>query len=217
MNHFKGALAAAIAIFSLVAGSASSQATLILTNDEASFGTLGTIPFISTFEDFGDTFEFPGDPFTRGGVTYTSGANITVGVSSGYPVPTTVISYNFWTPLTGNIDNYTMFGFDIGVQFGSTITFTIFTNVGNYVFANQSVAEFPDMGFFGFYTPDEILTGFQIDVDAGAGALTGLTNVRVGNVGVVQVPEPATMALFAAGLLGLGLMSRRRKTDTAEA
>jgi hypothetical protein len=56
----------------------------------------------------------------------------------------------------------------------------------------------------GSYWPDEILS------DQGGLLLPEAPTVAT-SVGIVQVPEPTSIVLFGAGLLGLSLMSRRRK------
>jgi hypothetical protein len=56
----------------------------------------------------------------------------------------------------------------------------------------------------GSYWPDEILS------DQG-GLLLPEGHPVASSVRIVQVPEPTSVALFGAGLLGLGLVSRRRR------
>jgi hypothetical protein len=57
-------------------------------------------------------------------------------------------------------------------------------------------------------TADLLFSTFGLNA---AGYDVGLDNVTIRQISDVTVPEPASIALFAAGLAGLGWMSRRRK------
>jgi hypothetical protein len=49
-----------------------------------------------------------------------------------------------------------------------------------------------------------------VDTDASGNATTLAGNVRIGGGGFTPIPEPATLALFGAGLFGLGRLRRRK-------
>ena len=89
---------------------------------------------------------------------------------------------------------------------GTSGTFTIFDNA----------ADFPDLHIvfvFGFarISPDWI--SFQLNgVTQGTWSVNGS---RQALSNVILVPEPAMLALFGAGLLGLGLARRRRGVTSA--
>lgn len=63
-------------------------------------------------------------------------------------------------------------------------------------------------------TPSSILVGFNaFSVPGGGGSLFALLNINTTHA--EAVPEPATLALFAFGLAGLGFMTRRRRRSAA--
>ena len=65
----------------------------------------------------------------------------------------------------------------------------------------------------------DILPGFDpnfsfesVCISANCGSFsTGIDNLREVTAGQVAAPEPGTLALFGIGLVGLGIMSRRRR------
>jgi hypothetical protein len=193
-------------------------AGVVTYSSRATFNSQGTIVFNSNFDDFiGTEFTQPGDPFTRGDVTYTSGDNLIVGTGDNYSIGTFrgVMSYNFWSPITGTIstasNQYDLFGFDVAVTSGP-IDITVNTNLNSYVFSGLSV---PDgsttFAFEGFQaTGGEFFTGFSVATQ-GQGFLPGMTDVAVGTAGSAATPEPGTFSILglAVGALVLRKKSRR--------
>jgi hypothetical protein len=196
------------------------QASVIEYSSESMFQSQGTIAYNSTFNDFGTGFGFPGDPFTRGDVTYTSTNNLTwgntaIGWSGLYStLSDTLIGNNWWTPITGTISTgpqYNMFGFHIGTYNTSPITFNLTTNLGNYTFASETIADSAagNYDFRGFISGSgEYLTGFSVVADYGSGNLPGLTHVQVGHT-ANNVPDGSTTLLLSSiGFLGLAALRR---------
>ena len=189
-------------------------ADVVVVTDRTTLNSLGTIVYDSNFSDFPSGFSFPGDPFTRGDVTYTSQQNLIVGSGTSYSIgdSQTVMSNNYWTPLTGTIststNQYTLFGFDLAVTSGP-VTVTVDTNDGSFVYPNLTVGNGdPNFTFEGFEAINgEYFTGFRIDT-LGTGYLPGVTNVALGIAGPSTVPEPSALP-FAFAALALVILASK--------
>jgi hypothetical protein len=113
--------------------------------------------------------------------------------------------------------SFNLFGFDLATLEGFgpyPVAITLHTNKAVYQFPDLAVLAdavvAPGKSFYGFSTtdPTEHFTSFSIT--SSAGAIPALDDVMLGLATVSPVPEPETVSLLIAGLMLLGLASRRR-------
>jgi hypothetical protein len=199
-------LAAAAVVFTV----ASASAGVTMYTSRAAFNAQGVIVENYGFEDFSWCFNTPPDPWLTHGVLYNSRDNLIVG-NGCYGTPSQMIAYNFWTPMTGLLDqvaHYGMFGFDFGLSGGGDVNMTVSTNAGSYSFFDVFYQITPTTSFFGWVAdPGEYFTSFNVTAVNGSGNLVLMDNVTLGNPGAI--PAPAAAALIGLGLFGFGLLRRR--------
>lgn len=155
-----------------------------------------------------------------GTATLTGGGSVQSGASSSNQFPISGTKYfnttsTFLLTFSSPISAFGFYGTDIGdVSANLTLTLTgsngtTVLNVPNVV--NSTTADGSAL-YFGFYDTANTYTSISF---AGAGSdVFGFDDFSIGSRAQVTpnpVPEPATLAVLASGLVGLGLLRRRRK------
>lgn len=214
----------------------SAAACLAVSVSAASAGTITSFTDRSAFEsgyssvvveDFGDTYHFP----ISSGVlnSSTNEAGIVPGqIVDGVTFSTEVGSGNFFnidccfggngTPFLDSVvgdNNLTVtfdtaqsgFGFDTYSAFMSEFDLTINFEGGSSV--TESYA--PGTGFSGFSSDSNDIYSIVID-GTSSGFPFAIDNFTFTDTAISAVPLPATLPMLLAGVMGFGVMSRRRKS-----
>lgn len=211
----KSMLARAVLILVMVCVGSAQASVVTFFGDEAGFLANGAITQFQDFSSCSSGFCFLANPITLSDVTYTTGDNLIVGVGAGgYGNSVPMFVYDLWNPLTGTINSapqYDMFGFDLGVLGGdSPVTLSVTTNVATYTFASMSVPNVhTGLTFEGFVaSPGEYFMGFNLSADLGSEHAPAITDVSLGNTGVV--PEPSTVLFLSSGLAAIVAWRRKK-------
>lgn len=170
-----------------------------------------------------------------------AGATLTFSDGTSAPGLDVLDSPDWWNPVpvgptSGSVytTNYPASGL-ITIDFAGAEVFAFALNIGaNFSAHANIVATFsdgstatsnpewfpigpgvsPSYGVFGDASSCASITRIQVDP---ASLIWGIGNMAIstGSCGAVSVPEPGTLGLLGAGLLGLGLMHRRGSRDKA--
>lgn len=130
------------------------------------------------------------------------GANPTSPVLSGTPRFNGSIAILFSTP---------QFGVGLNGGFFNAVggtAITAFDAAGNVIGSVENIGL--GIEFLGLVSPDAEIAGLLFSLVGPEPAGFAIDNVRFGTAGQVVVPEPATMAMFGLGLLGLAAVRRRK-------
>ena len=130
-----------------------------------------------------------GQPFGTGYYDYTFLFNL----PSGLALNTLVLIGNWWTDNTGN--TVTLNGFDLGLS-SSSLSVPSPINVSGAVLASHlsTGSQQNTLVFHVYNGPAPSPTGLRVEA------------------AFVELPEPGTFAVVAAGLLSLAAFARRRRT-----
>ena len=204
----------AVALLSLTPV-APSHAFVNLYLTQPTFDSAATTSLLEDFESFS-----PKDTalasFTSHGVTYTGLAgspspNVWV-ASPGYNNFGAGVGTTTTSILTANGDeDFTMdfsmapraVGFDVYFNGLGNVTTQITTTMG-LALTVIDLRNFDNKGFYGFVSGDPILSIRFTSTDGGR------LNTGVDNIEVSSVPEPTTLTLLGAGILGLARRRRRQ-------
>ena len=158
-------------------------------------------------------FEYSFNGYTSMGVYYYTGAvNVNNALAFNTALATEIATFDLFSGTGISPDNFVGGGAsfsgktDLIVSFSSADT-GIFSDKNNVDFASLIGTEFQPYGTFG-------LTNWILPNDVAYTPGDNFFNATIrhsGDFNVVATPEPGTLLLLGAGLLGLGAVARRRK------
>lgn len=209
---------AGVAMALLVSLSTAAHATTF--TNRATFEASVTIDFTEDFQSLGNnTSSLAGPALLPSGITVSSQSNSLFVVGPGQSSnPTTAIGSN--SPLSDSLTvdlggSYSAFGVDLfqnfggGSQGGSPINYELSFFNGAVLIDTIIASVAPNGGSFSGYISGSLFD--SVEIFSLATSYEILDNVTVGSGESRGVPEPGSMMLFGAGIVGLGLMRRRKR------
>lgn len=218
-------LLATAGVFALMAGIPQAQAYVVTTGGIAALDGSGLTTAVgSTVLTFNDLIAPVSGNFTYGGVAFSGGGQVVLGSSpSQYATPandttnyliaggpTGSFTGSETLAISGPSSNY------FGLYWGSMDAYNTLTFMNDGI--TVATVTGSDVAAGGIANGNQVLIGtnnyFNIfDLPQYDTVILASTspNFEVDNIAFGSVPEPGTLALLGAGLLGLGVIRRRRR------